>query len=334
LLFVLLAIVLASTLVKSTKPYRKYQMVLVAVIVGLIIYTYTKKKFADIRTNTIEGNAANNTEILLVINVTANTLTWATNAGSAAYNAWRTTPTPVPTTAVKSIAPNSYQLFNYDPNFSIESFFYDGFTNYKNNNNDLAYVIYDLTQQVVSGATKYTMYIAFASVNNCPGCSALIDSLNKGPSGAGYNMFCDRPRHNANRFEFEDSAGASASYNTPACPAGATSPNIVYYNALPPSAPNGGIVEFQKFYPTTGTPVKVTLTRTSSVAMSTLYSIGTNLVTEGTPQPPSFSSPPEADITYVYNRYRGLLIESVSTVSGSPSNTNRRTVTYRSLSPL
>lgn len=335
LLFVLLAIVIASTFVKSTKPYRKYQMVVVAAIVGLIIYTYTKKKFGDIRTNTIEGSAVDKSEVLLIINMSTSLLTWSDAGG----NTWKTSAASngnavAAPGAIKSIPAGTYQLHNYDPNFSVESFFKDGNTTYKNNNADLAYVIYDLTSTVVDGNTKYTMYIAFASISNCPGCSALIESLNKGPSGAGYTMQCTAPMHNT-RYEFEDPAGANVAYMTPACPAGSTSPNIVYYNALPTTALNGGTLIFKKEYPVS--PVStVSLARLSSVTMSSLYSVSSDIAVGSTPQPPKFTTPPEDAITFVYNRYRGLLIESVvPTVSGaSIGANNKRIVTYRSISAL
>jgi hypothetical protein len=135
-------------------------MVTVAVIVGLILYTYTKKKFGDIRTNTQEGTAVDMSEVLLIINMSSSTdLTWATEGG---MNSWKSIAQGGGVQApsgVKTITKSTYQLHNYDPNFSVESFFKDGFTNYKNNNTDLAYVIYDLTTYTgAGGTTKYNIH--------------------------------------------------------------------------------------------------------------------------------------------------------------------------------
>jgi hypothetical protein len=350
LLFILLAIVLGSTLVKSTSRYRKYQMVLVAVIVGLIIYTYTKNKFADavVRTNTQEGNIVNTTEVLLVINMTpSTTLTWVSSIGS---NSWKTVAQNGGLAAlsnIKNIPPKSYQLHNYDPNFSVETFFNDSNTTYKNNNADLAYVIYDLTTYTdpATQAAKYNMHIAFASLNNCPGCSGIINALNlsgDGYSGANYPMYCEKPRHNATRLEFEDGAGSTVTYTTTACPAGPTSPNIIYINALPSSvtiaglSKSAGTIVFQKAYPESAPFVTVDLAVGGTTAMSSLYSTSGSAI-DPTVKPPKFLFPPENDTTFIYNRYKGLLIESIAPTVASNStisSTNKRIVTYRSISSL
>jgi hypothetical protein len=184
------------------------------------------------------------------------------------------------------------------------------FIKYKNNNCKATYIFYDWK----TNGNNENLYVAFSSLTDCPGCSGLVDQVNRGLTGQEYISSYKLPFTCGSDDLFDNQYG-TVSNLCPQC--GATAPSkasITYLNLTGKTLAWG-----------TGSNI-VSVAPGEEIASSKLYPANSDTRY-------AMSAPDETAankiIKYIYNIYPGMFIEKSEDVSGG-----FKEVTYRNITKL